>query len=128
MPKSDESARQELIKRYPRYPWVEVAVEAKNRGQSPDSFRRWLHRVDESEGGGILKTFNPDGTKIRKLFLNVKKLDSLAGPDASERDAAISELRGEMAEFKIELKSVREFRRKANVMLRKLSKAVAVGI
>ena len=108
----------EVLKRYPKWPWVPVAQLAREREANPRTFRRWLHNVNDAAGGNVLRGGGKRGGA--PLMVNVKALDAHAGPNAKERDAIIEQLAARVEDLERKLAGLERYRHWSRVLLLKL--------
>lgn len=57
----------------PPIQWVPVAEGARERGIPERTFRRRLLALHSKLGGGVLRSYNQPGTRVRKYFFNPEK-------------------------------------------------------
>ncbi len=50
--------------------WVPLAEHARERGVAERTLRRQLTALHARLGGGVLRSYNQEGTKVRKWFFN----------------------------------------------------------
>ena len=75
---------------------MKAVDEARRRGIKRRGFERWLHGLDDASDGKLLAKFST--SKNAHLWVNVRVLESVAGPTARQREQEIHELRGRMEE------------------------------
>lgn len=105
----------EQRKRYPRWPWIPVLQLARERGEHPDTFRRWLKSLDAAAGGGIL-----DGLgRGHVAHVNVIALQTSVGASADARDRLLAAIESRVEDAERKITELRAFRRKANAWFKR---------
>jgi len=72
---------------HPTEDWIELAAHAREKGIPERTLRRRLTALHQQLGGGVLRSHNKPGTKVRKWFFN-----PLATRAGLERDPDMVEL------------------------------------
>jgi hypothetical protein len=84
--------------------WLPLAEHARSRGISERKLRRQLIALHQRLGGGVLRSYNEAGTKVRKWFFNPAAVKAGLERDPDEAEISLGEhlLRIEDSEKKIE--------------------------
>lgn len=84
--------------------WLPLAEHAREKGISERTLRRRLTALHQRLGGGVLRAYNQEGTKVRKWFFNPLSVKAGLERDPDEAEISLGEhlLRIEDAEKKLE--------------------------
>ncbi len=83
--------------------WLPLAEHAREKGISERTLRRRLTALHQRLGGGVLRAYNQEGTKVRKWFFNpaATRAGLEREPDATESALGEHLLRIEDLEKKV---------------------------
>lgn len=72
--------------------WVPLAEHARTLGKPERTIRRQLTALHARLGGGVLRSYNQPGTRVRKWFVNLAAVQAGLEHDPADAEEAIGDL------------------------------------